>query len=162
MRIALGLLAAVLAAATVWLYLSAPADDLRTADGGQVTSAPYRAAALSAAAANATTVLSYSYRTLAADEEAAHAVMAPSFVQEYDDVMKVAAPKASSARLTLQATVASTSLVSLTKSTAVALLFVDAVTSAEGSAQQQLNQNRVLVTMSRQDGDWIVSKIRAF
>ena len=76
--------------------------------------------------------------------------------------MRQAIPKVTSAKLTLKATVRSTSLVSLREHSAKVLLFYDSVTTAEGPPKQQLNQNRVLMTMTRQDGDWIVSDLEAF
>lgn len=160
--VGLAALCALLAGLSIWLYFTAPADDLHQTSDGQVTIGSYRDAALSQAAANAATVLSYSYKTLPQDEAAARLVMSPAFTKEYADVMKQAAPKAISAKLTLRASVASTSLVSITPDKAVLLLFVDAVTTADGSTKQQLNENRILMTMTRQNGDWIVSKIKAF
>lgn len=144
------------------LVLSARPDDLRTAGNGQVTYEPYRSAALSAAAANAAAVLSYSYKTLEADQEAARDVIAPGYVKQYEEAMAKAGPKATDAKLTLKATVEASSLISIKKGTAKVLLFVNAVTTADGSQKQQLNQNRVLMTMTRQDGDWVVSKLDAF
>jgi hypothetical protein len=146
----------------VGLVLSAKPDGLRTADNGQVTSEPYRSAALSAASANAAAVLSYSYDTLDADEKAARSVITASFAKEYEQAMAKAGPKATSSKLTLKATVVSSSLISIKKGTAKVLLFVNAVTTAEGAKKQQLNQNRVLMTMTREDGDWVVSKLDAF
>lgn len=155
-------LCVLLGGGAIALYFTAGPDSLRTASNGQVTSETYRNAAMSAAAADAATVLSYSYKTLAADEKAAHGVITPAFSREYDGVMKDAAPKATSAKLTLKATVMSTSLISLKKDRAVVLLFINAVTTADGSVKQQLNQNRVVMTMTRKDGDWVVSKMDAF
>jgi Mce-associated membrane protein len=152
----------VLALGIAGLVYSARPDDLRTAGNGQVTSDSYRSAAMSAAAANASAVLSYGYKTLAADEKAARAVLTPSFAKKYAAVMEEAGPKATSAKLTLKATVASTSLVSLKKDSARLLLFVNTVTTKVGSKNQQLNQNRVLMEMKRQDGDWVVSKLTPF
>jgi Mce-associated membrane protein len=152
----------VLALGIALIVISARADDLRTAGNGQVTSVPYRDAAMSAAAANASTVLSYGYKTLDADEKAARAVLTAAFAKKYGTVMDTAGPKATSAKLTLKATVEATSLISLKKDSAKLLLFVNTVTTKVGSQNQQLNQNRVLMEMTRQDGDWVVSKLTPF
>jgi Mce-associated membrane protein len=152
----------VLALGIAALVYSARPDDLRTGGTGQVTASSYRSAAMSAAAANASTVLSYGYKTLEADEKAAREVLTPAFAKEYVQVMEKAGPKATEAKLTLKATVMSTALVSLKKDTAKVLLFVNTITTAAGSEKQQLNQNRVLVTMTRKDGDWVVSKLTPF
>ncbi|MCW2784326.1 MAG: dnaJ 1 [Marmoricola sp.] len=144
------------------LYVTAPPDHLHTARDGQATLASYRSGAMDQASRSAATVLSYGYRTIAADEQAARAVITPGFREEYDHVMAIASPKAVKARLSLHATVRSSALVSLTGSRAVVLLFVNTVSTVDGSDKQQLNQNRVLVTMTRKDGRWIVSKMDAF
>lgn len=152
----------VLALGIAGLFWSARVDDLATAGDGQVTSVPYRDAAMSAAAANAALVLSYGYKTLDDDEKKARAVLTAGFAKKYLAVMGKAGPKAADAKLTLKATVASTALISLRKSSAKVLLFVNTITTAAGSDKQQLNQNRVLMTMTRQDGDWVVSNLDAF
>ncbi|MGO4257266.1 hypothetical protein [Marmoricola sp. RAF53] len=163
-KVAVGLaaLCLLLAGTLAALVVTSKPGDLAKADNGQVTSTAYRTAAMSSAAANASTILSYGYKTLPADQKAARAAMTKNFAKEYDGVMADAAAKATDAKLTLKATVMSTALTSLTEDEAKVLLFVNAVTTADGSKQQQLNQNRVLMTMKRQDGDWVVSKMDAF
>ncbi|MBO9520572.1 MAG: hypothetical protein J7518_03460 [Nocardioidaceae bacterium] len=162
-KVALGLaaLCLLLVAGLVAIFVVGPGE-LDEAGNGQVTAASYRSAAMSAAASNASAILSYTYKTLDESQKAAHAVTTGKARTSYDDAMKQAAPKATSAKLTLKATILSTSLISLTEHRATVLLFYDAVTTAEGSPQQQLNQNRVKMTMTRQDGDWIVSDMEAF
>lgn len=159
--VGLAALCLALAGALVVIFTAGPGE-LRKADNGQVTAASYRSAAMSAAATDAAAILGYSYKTLAADEKAAHAVTTGSARKSYDEAMAQAGPKATAAKLTLKANVLSTSLVSLEEHEAKVLLFYNAVTTAEGSTEQQLNLNRVLMTMKRQDGDWIVSDMEAF
>jgi hypothetical protein len=151
-----------LAGSALVLYLSAPADSLHTASDGQVTLVSYQQDAIREASRNAATVFSYDYRTLGADERAARAVITPGFARQYAQVMADAGPKAVRARLTLVATVRASSLVSLTKDRAVMLLFVDALTTAGGTSTQHLDQNRVLMTMTRKDDRWIVSTVDRF
>ena len=158
----LAVVAVVLAGGLVAVWLSARPGDLRVAGNGQVTSVSYRSAAMSAAAANATRVLSYGYKTLEDDQKAARAVISSGFAKDYAEVMEAAGPVATKEKLTLKATVMATSLVSLKKDSAKAMLFINTVTTREGSTKQQLNQNRVLVTMKRSNGDWVVSKMDAF
>lgn len=160
--VGLALLCLVLAGALVGLVVTARPDSLDTAPNGQVTSAAYRKAAMEAASVNASTILSYGYRTLAQDKEAARAVMTEDFAEEYDEVIAAAATEAADSRLTLRADVRSSAISSLTKDRAVVLLFVNAVTTTEGSKQELLNQNRVQMTMTREDGEWVVSKMDAF
>ncbi|MCW2857376.1 MAG: uncharacterized protein JWR52_2991 [Marmoricola sp.] len=151
-----------LAGGAVALYLTAPPDSLHTSSDGQVTLTSYQQGALRDAATDAAAVFSYSYKTLAADEAAARAVITPDFAHVYARVMTDAGPKATSSKLTLVATVRASSLVSLTKDRAVVLLFVDALTTSAGSPTQHVDQNRVVMTMTRKDDRWIVSKIDRF
>ena len=62
----------------------------------------------------------------------------------------------------LTAEVVATSIVSATENKVVALVFVNQITTAKGTANQRLDQNRVLVTLTRSGGDWRVSKMDAF
>jgi Mce-associated membrane protein len=152
----------LLAGGIAAVLLSARSDDLRTASNGQVTSSAYRSAAMSTAASSIARVLSYSYKTLPADEKAARALISSEYGAEYAEAMDKLGPKAVKAKLTLKATVMATSLVSLKEDQAKVLVFVNRVTTADGSKQQQLNQDRLLVTMKRDRGDWFVSKIDTF
>jgi hypothetical protein len=152
----------LLAASSVLLLLRDSPQPPRPTGFIRSVSAAARADAMSAAVQNAVTVLSYSYKTLVEDEENARAVMSPDFVADYEKVMAEATPQAMKARLTLKATVVATSLVSIDTQHAAALLFVNTVSTAEDSPKQHLDEKRVLMTMTRKDGEWIVSKIDAF
>jgi Mce-associated membrane protein len=160
--IACAVLAGVVVAGVVFQFATGRPDDLRTADNGQVTAAPYRSAAMSAAATNAATVLSYSYKTLEEDQQAARDLLTATFADEYDSVMQDAGEKATAAKLTQKATVMTSALLSITASKAEVLLYVNTVTTAEGSTRQQLLQNRVKMTLERKDGDWAVSDMVRF
>lgn len=163
-RVLLGLIAlcVVLAGVFVTLVLVSRPGDLETADNGQVTDAEFRSAAMSTASADAATVLSYSYKTLEQDQKAALDVLTPKFREEYEEVMKTTGAKATTAKLTQKATVATSSLISITETKASVLLFVDTVTTAEGSTGQQLSQYRVKMKLERKDGDWAVSDMMRF
>ncbi|MCX6395951.1 MAG: hypothetical protein NTV23_05655 [Propionibacteriales bacterium] len=180
-RVLVGLVVAalVLAAGSVWLLVSdgddgaaRPAAYTSAGPGpvvvpgstgaGVPADDPAVAQARAAASRHAVAVLSYDYRTLARDQRSAHAVMSSDFRVEYDKVMRQTVPRATRGKLALKATVVASSLVALDPDRAMALLFVNAVTTAKDSPERQLNQNRVLMTMTRQDGAWIVSQIEAF
>jgi Mce-associated membrane protein len=150
---------AVLLGVLVWISLPG---DPATAGNGQVTDEAFRSAAMSAAAADATRVLSYGYKTLAEDQKAAREVLTPAFARQYDDVMADTGKKATAAKLTQKATVLTSAVESITSRRATVLLFVNTVTTAEGSTRQQLIQNRVRVRLERQDGDWSVSGMTRF
>ena len=62
----------------------------------------------------------------------------------------------------LSASVVASSIVSASADKVVALVFVNQVTTAKGTKNQKLDQNRVLVTLTRSGGDWRVSKMKAF
>lgn len=149
----------VLGGALAAIIVTSGPDDLAKAGNGQVTDAAYRTAAMSAAAANATTMLSYSYRTFEADQKATRAVTTGKARKEYDEAIAEVEKNVNDAKLVLKATVMSVSLISLTERTAKALLFVNQVTTAAGSTKQQLDQTRVILTLTRKDGDWIVSHL---
>ena len=136
--------------------------DLDTAPNGQVTQNSFRNAAMSAASDAATQALSYSYKTFDADREKARALMGAKLATQYDDAMDKVAAQTASAKLTLKATVLSVGVLSAEKHSARVLLFVNTLTTREGSAKQQLDQNRVLMDLTRKDGGWTVSKMDAF
>ena len=61
----------------------------------------------------------------------------------------------------LTAAAAATSIVSATENKVVALVFVNQVTTAKGTANQRVDSSRVLVTLTRGGGDWRISKLKA-
>ena len=62
----------------------------------------------------------------------------------------------------LTAEAAATSIVSATDDKVVALVFVNQVTTAKGTSNQRVDSSRVLVTLTRSDGDWRISKLKPF
>ena len=155
----LAALCVALAGLLAVLVLTSRPDGLQVADNGQVTDTAFRSQALSQAAADATAILSYSHKTLEEDEAAARKLLDADSAKEYDKVMKDAGAKALSAKLTQKAEVLTSSLVSITRTKATALLFVNTVTTADGSTRQQLMQTRLLMKLERKDGDWTVSDL---
>jgi hypothetical protein len=152
----------VLGGVLFFLVHRAQHPDLDTAPNGQVTQNSFRNAAMSAASDAAATALSYSYKTFDADRKKARALMSPKLAKQYDGAMDEVAAQTASTKLTLKATVLSAGLLSATEHDAKVLLFVNTVTTREGSKKQQLDQNRVLMDLTRKDGGWTVSKMDAF
>jgi hypothetical protein len=152
----------VLAVGIGAVLFSARVDDLRTAGNGQVTSTSFRSAAMSAAAADLATVLSYNYKTLDADKKKAREVITDSYAKKYASAMDKASPKAIERKLSQKTTVEATSLISIKADSATLLIFANRVLTAEGSKQQYLHQDRMLVEMKRTNGDWVVSKLSPF
>ena len=159
---ALVVLCLLLSGALWFLVHRADNPHLDTAPDGQVTESSFRNATMSAASDAATQALSYSYKTFDADRKKARALMGPALVKQYDKAMDQVASQTASAKLTLKATVLSAGLLSAKEHSAKVLLFVNTVTTTEGSKKQQLDQNRVLMTLTRKDGGWTVSKMDAF
>lgn len=165
-RILVGLvvLSLLLAGGLVWIVLSSRTGDLAVADNGQVTSTPFRNAAMSSASANVTTVLSYAYKSLEKDAEAARKVLTPEyFEKDYKATMTERNAEITTSKLTQVATVLSTSVVSLTPERATLMLLTNIISVPEGSksAPPQI-LSRLLVKMERNDGDWIVSELTGF
>lgn len=153
----------IVLAGTLWLLVHRSRHpQLDTAPNGQVTQSSFRNAAVSAASHAAAQVLSYGYQTFDADQEKARALMTPALAKQYDEAMDGVAAQISSAKLTLKATVLSAGLLSAEGHEAKVLLFVNTVTTADGSTKQQVDQNRVLMELRRKDGGWTVSKMDAF
>jgi Mce-associated membrane protein len=162
--VVVGLLVLCLALGGVLFFLAHRSlhPHLDTAPNGQVTDSSFRNAAMSAASDAAATALSYSYKTFDADRSKARALMSPKLAKQYDGAMDEVAAQTASAQLTLKATVLSAGLLSAQEHQAKVLLFVNTVTTREGSKKQQLDQNRVVMDLTRKDGGWIVSKMDAF
>lgn len=159
---ALVVLCLVLGGLLFFLVHRARHPHLDTAPNGQVTQNSFRNAAMSAASDAAATALSYSYKTFDADRKKARALMGPKLAKQYDGAMDQVAAQTASAKLTLKATVLSAGLLSAKEHEAKVLLFVNTVTTREGSKKQQLDQNRVLMDLTRKDGGWTVTKMDAF
>ena len=148
------------AAGIAW-YRSANPPEGKAPDGA-ITSAEARDAGLQAATQLTQKVLSYDWKTLDADMKGAETVLAPSFRGEYEKAMAGVKAQTIKNQVKLTASAVATSIVSATDSKVVALVFVNQVTSAKGTQNQRLDQNRVLVTLTLHDGEWRVSKMNAF
>ena len=159
---ALLVLCLVLGGALWFLVHRSQHPHLGTAPDGQVTDTSFRNAAMSAASEAATKALSYSWQTFDQDRKSARALMGAKLAKQYDDAMDKVAAQTATSKLTLKATVLSTGLLSAEEHKARVLLFVNTLTTREGSKKQQLDQNRVVMELVRKDGDWTVSRMDAF
>jgi hypothetical protein len=136
--------------------------DLDTAPNGQVTESSFRNAAMSAASDDAAQILSYSYKTFDADHKLGRALVTGTAAKEYEKAMDEVATKVADTKITLKASVLSVGAISVTRHDARLLVFVDTTTTREGSQSQQLQQSRLVMELTRKDGDWTVSKMDAF
>ena len=129
---------------------------------GPITSVQARDAGLAEATRLTQKILSYDWKTLDKDTKAAEAVMGPSFRAEYAKAMAGVKKQTLKNHVHLEAKAVATSIVSASEHKVVALVFVNQVTTAKGAQNQRLDQNRVLVTLTRGEGEWRVSKMDAF
>ncbi len=137
-------------------------DDSGSQAKGPITSASARASGLDAATTLTQKVLSYNYATLDKDIKSSEAVLAPSFRAEYAKTMAGVRDQTLKNHVKLTAQAVATSIVSASDRKVVALVFVNQTTVAAGTQNQRLDQNRVLVTLTRDAGEWRVSKMDAF
>jgi hypothetical protein len=134
-----------------------------TAPNGVLVGDDARTEVLVSAADLTQRTLSYSYKTIANDMEVARARMTPAFRKEYDSTMAQVRANTTKNKIVLQATAASTAIIDATEHKAKVLVFVNQTTSAgTGKKQdQQLSRNSLIVTLTRGDGDWAISKLTA-
>jgi hypothetical protein len=142
-------------------YRSEHPDD-GAAPNGAITSAEARDAGMQSAAQLTQKVLSYDWKTLDADSKANQAVLAPSFRKEYSETMSGVKAEAVKNQVKLAASTQATSIVSATEDKVVALVFLNQITTAKGTANRRVDSSRVLVTLTRSGGDWRISKLKAF
>jgi hypothetical protein len=162
LRLMIGLLVLCLVLAGVAAYAYVANDDSGSEADGAITSAAARASGLEAATTLTEKVLSYNFQTLDQNVKDSEAVLAPSFRSEYAKTMAGVRDQTIKNQVKLTAKAAATSIVSATPRKVVALVFVNQTTVAKGTENQRLDQNRVLVTLTRDGGEWRVSKMSAF
>ncbi|MFL6060519.1 MAG: hypothetical protein ACJ72E_04750 [Marmoricola sp.] len=153
--VALVVLCVLLAGGLATLLIVARPDSLGTYDG-LVTDATYRDDALSAASAGTTALLSYDYRKLDEDQKAARAVLDKKMAADYDKEMTGLGPKVLAEKRVTKAEVKSAGIVSLKRSSAKVLLFVD-LSVTDGSGAPTTARKRLVVSMTRSAGDWVIS-----
>lgn len=158
MLVAVCLVLALVTAAAWWFSRR----ESQTSTRGPITSVQARDAGLQAATRLTEKVLSYDWKTLSRDVHGAEAVMAPSFRAQYAKAMAGVRSQTLKNKVSLQARAVATSIVSAGEHKVVALVFVNQVTTAAGTHNQRLDQNRVLVTLTRGEGEWRVSRMDAF
>jgi Mce-associated membrane protein len=152
----------VLAGVAGYAWWRSEHPDQGAAPDGAITSTTARDEGMQAAAQLTQQVLSYDWKTLDEDIEAAEAVLAPSFRSEYAKTMAGVKAQTIKNQVKLTAEAAATSIVSATEDEVEALVFVNQTTAAKGT-QRRIDSSRVLVTLTRTDGgDWRISKLKPF
>lgn len=121
-----------------------------------------RRAALEAGRDAARLVFSYDYRHLSKDFQAGRAVTTGTFRSEYDRttsrLVKDVAPRYHAVVL---ADVSEASVVSVTESRVILLIFVNQQSSSTLTANPKITQSRLEITMQRLHGRWLVANIKA-
>ena len=105
------------------------------------------------------TLLSYGYETFDDDQAAAEDVMTSSFQEEYSPTVDEIKDRAVQQKRTQQAQVAAVSVIDQSPDEVSTLVFVNTVSFTEGSKRQRLMQNRVKVTLVKQDGEWLIDDL---
>ena len=133
------------------------ADDRRTL-------ASDRAAAASAASVIIEKMLGYNYKSFDQHTREVSALLTGGFKKEFvQAATQVVKPLAVQNQAVIQAKVSEVSVMSTPGLADVkVLLFVDQSTTSAKLASPQIDQNRVILTMSQTDGRWLVSKVEAF
>jgi uncharacterized protein YlxP (DUF503 family) len=107
--------------------------------------------------------LSYDYKTLKNDMEVARPRMTPTFRKEYDATMAQVRANTIKNQVALEAVVVSSAIISATEHKATVLVFLDQTTTAGTGKKrnQQLSRNSLVITLTRGEGDWAMSKLTA-
>lgn len=126
-----------------------------------VASEGAKSAGLSAAAAATQRILSYSWDSLDKDIASAEKQLADPKRQEYLDTMEEIRPETEKNKIVVKATVASSSVISATAHDVKALLFVNQETQGKHLKAPRFDQNRVVVTLHRDSGEWRVTELSA-
>ena len=89
--------------------------------------------------------------------------MTPAFRKQYDTTMAQVKDNTTKNKIVLQAVAVSSAIIDATEHKAKVLVFLNQTTTAGTGkdANQQQNQNSLVITLTRGDGDWAISKLTA-
>lgn len=119
--------------------------------------------ATAAATAALEQLLSYDYRTIAAQAEQNSALLTGEFRTEYAATMAATiAPLAEEEKTVVQARSYEAGVMGQTPDTVTVQVFVNQAKTSEGDEEPSVDQNRVIATMQRVDGRWLISGLSAF
>lgn len=127
-----------------------------------ITSPAARAETLRVAPELASRLLSYDWEGIEGQAEELRGLLTAGFAEEYADTLAALSDDVVAGRVTVQARVREAGVVAAGPSRGVALVYLDQVSTAEGSAGQRRDQVRVLVTVTRDGREWRVSRVDAF
>ncbi|AEF39343.1 hypothetical protein [Hoyosella subflava] len=122
------------------------------------TSEQAREQAVRAASEQAVAILGYDHNTVETELPTAAEGLTGSFRDEYETLIREAIiPGALEQELSVDVSVAGTSIVSATKDTAVVLLFLNQVTTSSESPQAALTGSRVRAHMEKSGEQWLMA-----
>lgn len=120
-------------------------------------------AATAAARTSLEQLLSYSYKTLDAQAQRNAGLLTGSFRTEYATTMaSTIAPVAEKQKVTVQARSYEAGVMGQTPDTVTVQVFLNQAKTAEGEKQPSVDQNRVIATMRKVDGRWLVEQLSAY
>jgi Mce-associated membrane protein len=121
-------------------------------------------AAPSAAERAASTILSYGYQSLDADESAAERYLTPSYKKKYATSFdKLVRPHAAKLRAKVDAEVKASAVSHADPDRVNVLVYVDqTTTSTANGGEPQRALNRVIMSMKRDGGSWKVDNITSY
>lgn len=108
-----------------------------------------------------TAVLSYDYRSLDTNLASTRPLLTGDARKQYDDVSKPLLATAPGIHAITKAQVKTTTVLQSGKDSARVLLFVDQLSSSTSLKTPQVDQSRIVVTVSRSGGRWLVSSLSA-
>jgi hypothetical protein len=166
-RVVLALVVLVLAAGgvLVWLLRTGAGTEptvtsAASADAG-VASESVKTQVREAAGKAAEAAYGYTWQTVAVDKAAARDLMTSEMQRRYDRTTAGVVTSSQEDHAVVTAEVVGTALVTASTTHARVLVFVDQRTTGDDLDKPLLDLNRVLVTLERDDGDWLVSELDA-
>jgi Mce-associated membrane protein len=145
----LGVVAAALLVATVWMWTA------RDDGAGDQAARDAQVAAERAVVP----VLSYDYEHLDADQAAATALMTGHYKSEYDKLFAVLQDNAPRTQTKVSASVIASGVVRASADRVQVLVFVDRPTTNKLSAEPVVYKDQVTLSMQRVDGEWLVDDL---
>ena len=131
-------------------------------ESGQIIDDDARTAVLVAAAEGSQGVLTYHHDTFDQDLEVAAARLTPGFREEYDSAMEQVRANTEKNKISQEATVVSSAIISASPDQAQVLVFINQETSSAKSKANRLVRNRLVVDLVRtDDGRWALAEVNA-
>lgn len=105
-------------------------------------------------------VLSYDYRALEDDAEAARSYLTESYQEDYDQLFSVISDNAPRTSAVVRAEVVASSVVRTSPDAVEVLLFVNRPTTNKQVTEPVVYRDQVTVTMVRDGDDWLVDRLQ--